>query len=327
MSSVSATAAVQPPDAGPPLAVVINARSGHDDTGERIDTVRRLLDEADRPHELFTLENPSELPAAIDRALAWARPRGGAVVAAGGDGTVNCAARALLASGCPLGLLPQGTFNLFGRTHGIEADTEVATRLLLEARPKPVQIGLVNDRPFLVNASLGLYPKLLEDREAFEAQFGRSQLNALFAGVMTILREHYAWTIELELGETSMTACTSTLFVGNNRLQLERMGIPETDALEHGKLVAVMVKPAGKLTMAGMLLKGALGQLGDAGKVLTFAFNRLRVRPRGKLGRRIKVALDGEITQMTTPITFSVSPRPLVLLVPPPPAPAPTDAR
>lgn len=325
MSTATLPVATRPSDVAPPLAIVINARSGQDDTGERIDTIRRLLEEADRPYELVTLEDPSELPSAVQRALAWATPRGGAVVAAGGDGTVSSVARGLLPSGCPLGLLPQGTFNLFGRTHGIDGDTEATTRLLLQARPRAVQVGLVNDRPFLVNASLGLYPKLLEDREAFEAQFGRSQLNALLAGVLTIMREHYAWTVELLLGETHLTARTSTLFVGNNRAQLERMGIPETDALERGKLIAVMVKPAGKLTMAGLMLKGAFGQLGDAGNVLTFAFNRLEVRPRTKHGRRIKVAIDGEIVHLTTPLTFSVSPKPLMLLVPPfatPPAEA-----
>ncbi len=32
-----------------------------------------------------------------------------------------------------------------------------ATNALLTARLKPVQVGVVNDRAFLVNASLGLY--------------------------------------------------------------------------------------------------------------------------------------------------------------------------
>lgn len=32
--------------------------------------------------------------------------------------------------------------------------------------PMPVQVGTINDRVFLVNASLGVDPELLQDREA-----------------------------------------------------------------------------------------------------------------------------------------------------------------
>ena len=51
-----------------------------------------------------------------------------------------------------------------------------------------MQVGLLNDRPFLVNASLGLYPQLLEDREAFKQKFGRSRLVALWSGLVTLMR-------------------------------------------------------------------------------------------------------------------------------------------
>ena len=39
-----------------------------------------------------------------------------------------------------------------------------ATRALLRARVEPAQVGRVNGRLFLVNASLGLYPQLLEGK-------------------------------------------------------------------------------------------------------------------------------------------------------------------
>ena len=39
-------------------------------------------------------------------------------------------------------------------------------------------MGLVNHRVFFVNASLGLYSQLLEDREAWKKKLGRSRLAA-----------------------------------------------------------------------------------------------------------------------------------------------------
>ena len=47
---------------------------------------------------------------------------------------------------------------------------------LLNAVPMPVRVGLINDRVFLVNASLGLYPELLQNRDACKTRFGRSRL-------------------------------------------------------------------------------------------------------------------------------------------------------
>src|SRR5690606_8101668 len=130
----------------------------------------------------------AKLPAIASEVVALAAARSGIVVAAGGDGTINAVAQAALGSRCVLGVLPHGTFNYFCRTHGIPEDVELATRLLLAARVQPVQVGLVNDKVFVVNASIGMYPRLLEDRETFKRQYGRSRLVALWAAAMTMLR-------------------------------------------------------------------------------------------------------------------------------------------
>ena len=53
------------------------------------------------------------------------------------------------------------------KRHGPNLVTEqrevAAVRLLLRSVPAPVQVAGINDRVFLVNASLGLYPDLLEE--------------------------------------------------------------------------------------------------------------------------------------------------------------------
>ena len=217
-----------------------------------------------------------------------------------------------------MGVLPQGTFNYFSRTHGIPTDTEEATRALLNARVEPVQVGLVNDRVFLVNASLGLYPELLEDREHFKSRFGRNRLVALAAAFVTLLREHRQLRLVIEQGAEVRKVRASTLFVGNNRLQLEQVGIDEHHGIENGHIAAVMLKPVGTLAMLGLLLRGALGTLGDADHIESFQFQHMTVRPWLPYGiRRVKVAADGEIMWLRTPLDLRVSPRPLYLLMPP----------
>lgn len=98
------------------------------------------------------------------------------------------------------------TFNYFARTHGIPAHPTEAVRLLLSAEPTPVQVACIHDRVLLVNASLGLYPDLLEDREAYKARFGRSRWVAFLAACATLLRAQRRLRLHIESGGIARTA-------------------------------------------------------------------------------------------------------------------------
>ena len=298
------------------LQFVVNAKSGHNDR----DASRQAIDaalQASGRSAVFHAARPGELARIAQRATQAALAQRSAVVAVGGDGTINAVAQAAHAQRCPLGVVPQGTFNYFGRTHGIPTDAGLATQALLVAQPVAVQVGLINDRVFLVNASLGLYPDLLQDRETFKARFGRNRLVALVAAVATLLGRHRRLRLRIETRDGVQDVRTLTLFVGNNRLQLDQVGLPEANAIAQGQIAAVVLRPIGTLALLGLLLRGALGTLGDAPTVHSFQCQRLRVsRPHGWPGRRMKVAFDGEVGWMAAPLLFQVSPQPLYLLKP-----------
>ena len=214
------------PDVDPasPLQFVINAAAGSSDADTKREVIETALRAAGRRGELL-FSRPAELARVAQQAAAKAIATRTAVVAVGGDGTLNTVAQAAHAVGCAMGVVPQGTFNYFARTHGIPADPAEAARLLLGWTPLPVQVAAVNDRVFLVNASLGLYPDLLEDREAYKARFGRSRWVAFWAASATLLRAQRQLRLHIEQGARFATCARLTLFVGNNRLQLEQFGV------------------------------------------------------------------------------------------------------
>ncbi|MFY1855982.1 diacylglycerol/lipid kinase family protein [Achromobacter xylosoxidans] len=296
-----------------PLFIVLNTGSGRGDAQALQDIIRRVLDQAGRRFQLMPVDDPSRLVATAREAVALAREAGGIVVAAGGDGTLNAVAGQVLGQGVPFGILPQGTFNYFGRRYGISQDTEAALRGLLGGELRPVQVGLLNGRLFLVNASLGLYPQLLEDREAYKQRFGRSRLVALWSGLVTLMRAPRQLSLRLDYEGRVRDLRSPTLVVGNNRLQLEHIGIDPAE-LDRGHLVAMAARPVGTLALYGLLLRGLFSRLGEAEHVVSFAFDRLMVSIRGR--RRVKVAMDGEISWMDTPLEFKVSETPLPLVVP-----------
>lgn len=296
-----------------PLFIVLNTGSGRGDAQALQDTIRGMLDAAGRRYELMPVQDPSRLTEQAREALRRAQQEQGVVIAAGGDGTLSAVAGVVLGQGVPFGILPQGTFNYFGRSYGISQDTETALRGFLQGRIQPVQVGLLNGRLFLVNASLGLYPQLLEDREAYKQKYGRSRLVALWSGMVTLLRAPRQLSLTLDYEGKARSLRSPTLVVGNNPLQLEHIGIP-AEELERGRLIAMAARPVGTLALYGLLLRGLASRLGDAEHVVNFAFDRLSVGVRGR--RRVKVAMDGEISWMDTPLEFKVAPERLPLVVP-----------
>lgn len=307
------------------LQFVVNGAAGSNGADARRDAIQAALDAAGRVGVLHFCE-PGELAGVARQAADTALRTRSAVVAVGGDGTINTVAQAAHAVGCAMGVVPQGTFNYFARTHGIPAEPAQAVAVLLAAAPVPVRVAAINDRVFLVNASLGLYPDLLEDREAYKTRFGRSRWVALWAGAATLLRAQRQLSLHIERSSGVRDVRALTLFVGNNRLQLEQLGVAPPSPAESGapeaelseRITAVMLKPLGTLAMLRLMLRGAMGTLGEAESVERFDFWHLVVRPGLTGRRRVKVAFDGEVTRMRAPLDFRVLEQPLYLMKPGP---------
>ena len=195
-----------------PFFIVMNAASGHNDADEERQIMAGVFENAGRKFEFLKIDHPSQISEVCERAVRLAAEQRGVVVAAGGDGTINAVASAVLGTCCPFGVLPQGTFNYFGRVNAIPQETHAAAVALLNASVCPVQVGEVNGRIFLVNASLGLYPQLLEDREAWKQQLGRSRLVAFLSGLSTLLKARGQLALEIELAGQRAFLRTPTLF-------------------------------------------------------------------------------------------------------------------
>lgn len=298
--------------------IVINAASGKNDCAQVRERIAERLAAASREHEFVAIEQTARIKNYADQAAQRARDWDAQLVAVGGDGTINAVVTAALAHKVPLAILPQGTFNFFGRTHAIPETIDAGIDVLLHGRLVPAQIARVNDRNFIVNASVGLYPQVLEDREAWKKRFGRSRLIAFFSGVATLLRGYHSLRLQITDAEgQTRDLRTPTLVVANNALQLELIGIGDAPTIASGHLVAITIKHVGKLQMIGLMLRGAQGKLGEAERVQTFGFRRMTVKTRGRK-RRFKIALDGEVSRIQAPLTFEALPDALQLMVPQP---------
>lgn len=309
-----------------PVHLVVPLRPGAD-----LDLARSQLSGAfaqcDHPVVWHVPRERGDIVQLADHAAAAARDSAGLLVAAGGDGTINAVAAAALRAGVPMGVVPMGTFNYFSREQGLAMDAEAAVLQLLQAlragELRPVQVGFVNDRVFLVNASVGLYPRLLAEREQATRRFGRSRWVAMGAAVWSMLRPSSGrrWRVLVRTHQGAQVYeqehQVTTLFVGNNPLQLEQVGLPQAQSVaQGGQLAVVLLKPQGRWAMARTVWRAALGQLEQDPAVLSLACAELTVSPSGWRKGRVKVAFDGERERMDAPLCFKLHPRPLWLVAP-----------
>jgi len=78
-----------------------------------------------------------------------------AVIAAGGDGTINETANGLSGHSMPLGIIPIGTANVLALEMGLSQDAETITSTLLQGLTHSIMPGEINGRLFLLMVGAG----------------------------------------------------------------------------------------------------------------------------------------------------------------------------
>lgn len=97
-----------------------------------------------------------ETPEEVSADIARRRHEADLVIVCGGDGTINSAARGVLETGLPMGIMPMGTANDLARTLGIPDDLLQAADIIVTGHTSRIDLGEVNGHPFFNVASLGL---------------------------------------------------------------------------------------------------------------------------------------------------------------------------
>ncbi|MDP9110452.1 MAG: YegS/Rv2252/BmrU family lipid kinase [Candidatus Eremiobacteraeota bacterium] len=82
------------------------------------------------------------------------------VIAAGGDGTVISAVDAAMSSNVPLGIIPLGTFNDLARSFDLPPGVEESCNVATGSRTRLIDVGRVNGRYFVNEASIGLSTRI-----------------------------------------------------------------------------------------------------------------------------------------------------------------------
>ncbi|WP_427913005.1 diacylglycerol/lipid kinase family protein [Ramlibacter sp. MMS24-I3-19] len=282
--------------------VLLNAKSGQGCPPEMVASLQDKLAQRGLVAQVVLFQDGSELLAAAARASSDGVPL---VIAAGGDGTVSAVASQLAGTATVLGVLPMGTLNHFAKDLGLPMDLDAALDVLAGGRTVAVDVGEVNGRVFINNSSIGIYPDIVLDRERQRRRLGRGKWPALAVACLNVLRRHPSMYVELQVEGERLLRRSPFVFIGNNRYEVEGFAIGSRTALDTGRLSLYMAHHGGRFGLLRLALLALLQRLRQADDFEMLEAAELVIRP---ARRRIRVAADGEVLVMQTPLQYRVRP-------------------
>lgn len=288
--------------------LVANPNAGSD-ASDVLSLVRRRLPDA----RLVHLESGVDLGEHVRAAVA----EGCVVVAVGGDGTVNAVAGHVAGEGGVMGVVPGGTLNHFARDLGVSEIEEALTALVAGAT-RTVDVGVANDRIFVNNIGIGVYPEMVRERERHEDRWGKWPALMASAVKVFVTFEPLEGVVEADGDRRGLEA--AAVFVGNNVFSTEPGRIGTRERLDAGVLDLRLVRTSKSLRARSDEAWHAITR--RSGRVVRTDARRVRIELRD--GAR-PLALDGEEVGDYESVDVAIRPGAL-RVVTPAATPQPTES-
>ena len=291
------------------VPVIVNASAGSQQAGAFSADIAERFESAGIEVDV-TIADPSEIIAEVRRA-AIAKPH--MIVVGGGDGTLSATAPILVDTETTLGILPLGTLNHFAKDLKIPLDLDGAVQTIAGGQTTRVDVGAVNDRFFLNNSSLGLYPSVVAGRDALRRRLGRRKLPALIWAGIAVFRRYPFLSVRIAIDGDELVRHTPFVFVGNNRYEMEGFVIGERPRLDDAVLSLYVANRTGRLGLIRLAMRALLKRLEQSQDFDTAFGKSFKVETHHA---RLQVANDGELCHMASPLHYRMLPAALSVLVP-----------
>ncbi|MCU1500042.1 MAG: diacylglycerol kinase family lipid kinase [Acidimicrobiales bacterium] len=297
------------------FCVLVNGAAGSvddSDDGAQAQAIEEAFAAAGSEAEVSVVA-PADFGATMRRI--WAGDdRPAAIVVAGGDGTVNCAAGEAAGTDIVLAVLPLGTFNHFAKDLDMPTGLAEAAAALVDGEVRAVDVAEVNGRAFVNNSALGVYPEMVAIRDVIRDQRGWGKVRAVPLAVYRVLRDFPVHRLDLSgPGYQRQRVRTPFVFVGNGVFDNEDGGLVVRDSLSDGQLGVSVARVVSRWKLIATMLRALVAGTGQARDLDVVQLPELTV---GARTRRLQVALDGEITWMDAPLHYRCRPGALQVLGP-----------
>jgi diacylglycerol kinase family enzyme len=219
-------------------------------------------------------------------------------------------------TGATLGVLPLGTFNHFAKDAGIPLDLVEAASAIREGATRQVDVGELNGRAFVNNASLGIYPRLVWERRAGQRR-GHGKWAAFSMAIAKTWWKYRALTVRMVIDGSPLVRRSPFLFVGNGEYKVEGLDLGARQSIDGGRLSVYIAPECGRMELLAMPLRAVAGRLSPDVKFEAFSAREISIEPSRP---RVGLALDGEFFVTRPPLHCRIRPDALRVIVPRSPA-------
>jgi len=247
------------------------------------------------------------------RAEAVAKRGDKLLIVGGGDGTISAAASAVVGTETVLGILPLGTLNHFARDLGIPADLDEAAKLIASGKDRRVDVAEMNDRIFINNSAIGLYPLMVRDRDIQRKKLGRSKRLAMLVASLRTLARFRHQRLTLTVNDEKARVDTPLLFVGNNDYRLDVGAAGQRDSLDDGQLFVLVMRKNTRRGLIAASIRALTDRTRRDDMVTLDGVGRLRVDSRRS---SLTVSLDGEVVRSKPPLDYRIRRQELRVIAP-----------
>jgi YegS/Rv2252/BmrU family lipid kinase len=234
------------------------------------------------------------------------------VLAMGGDGTANEVARGLLGADIPLGIVPVGSGNGLARALGIPLEPGQALAALATGVRRRMDVGFVNDKPFLNVAGVGFDAVVGWAFHMAGRDGGRRGIFTYVKMSFSLVRSFKATPLVLEAGSERIEATPFVLVVANGPQYGAGALINPGARLDDGRFEIVVFEDARLPEIVWNAPRLFLGSLARSRRYRRLEATRAVITP----SVAVEHHRDGEPEPETGRLEISLRPRALTVLVP-----------
>ncbi|ATG46375.1 hypothetical protein CEW89_01595 [Celeribacter ethanolicus] len=263
--------------------------------------------------EIVPIDPDTDLSDLIDHKIAEGAE---AVISAGGDGTAMSVADAMLGRDVPMAVLPMGTFNYFTRGLGLSEAPEEAAAQLRNGETRDIRVGQINGRAFLNNASLGVYPAILKERETIYDRWGRHRIVAYWSVIKTILQSQHRMRLTITADGTVHEIKTPLVFIARSAYQLDLFGLEGADIISEDGFATFVIHARTRMDLLRLAMTLAARKMPPAQDFTLIRAKDLTIAHHGGSHKPFLTAFDGEKARLAAPLRLRMSDVPLRILIP-----------
>jgi len=231
-----------------------------------------------------------------------------AVVAVGGDGTINLVATQLIHTDIPLGIVPTGSANGLAYNLNIPADVEQALQKVLNRRARTMDVLLLNDSHHCLHlADVGLNARVVK---RFEEE-GSGGIGGYALHLMKELSSKKKFfRFQLKEPHHAKELKAEMLVISNAKSYGTGALINPEGIIDDGKFELILIKPYPWWHVFRLLLSAFSGKLHKMQNVRTISTSEAFI----VFKRPMDMQVDGEVVEGVRSLKIHVLPRALKVL-------------